>query len=78
MEVLGQRPRRRKDRQLSQKTKDLLLERGKFKRRDPNSDANKSEYSKLNKFVKKNSKTDDNNWALRMADNLEEAAGKGQ
>ena len=78
MEVLGQRPRRRKDRHLSQKTKDLLAERGEFKRRDPNSDANRSEYSKLNKLVKKSSKTDDNNWALRMADDLEEAARKGQ
>ena len=78
MEVLGQRPRRSKDRHLSQKTKDLLVERGEFKRRDPNSDANRSEYSKLNKLVKKSSKTDDNNWALRMADDLEEAARKGQ
>ena len=78
MEVLGQRPRRRKDRHLSQKTKDLLVERGEFKRRDPNSDANRSEYSRLNKLVKKSSKSDDNNWALRMADDLEEAARKGQ
>ena len=78
MEVLGQRSRRRKDRHLSQKTKDLLVERGEFKRRDPNSDANRSEYSKLNKLVKKSSKTDDNNWALRIADDLEEAARKGQ
>ena len=78
MEVLGQRPRRRKDRHLSQKTKDLLVERGEFKRKDPNSDANRSEYSRLNKLVKKSSKTDDNNWALRMADDLEEAARKGQ
>ena len=48
MEVLGQRPRRRKDRHLSQKTKDLLVERGEYKRRDPSSDTNRSEYSRLN------------------------------
>ena len=78
MEVLGQRPRRRKDRHLSQKTKDLLVERGEYKRRDPSSDTNRSEYSRLNKLVKKSSKIDDNNWALRMATDLEEAARKGQ
>jgi hypothetical protein len=32
----------------------------------------------MNKLVKKSSKFDDNNWALRMADDLEEAARKGQ
>ena len=44
----------------------------------PYSDANRSEYSKLNKLVEKSSKTDDNNWALRIADDQEEAARKGQ
>ena len=78
MEVLGQKPRRRKDRHLSQKTRDLLVERGEYKRRDPSSDTNRSEYSRLNKLVKKSSKIDDNNWALRMATDLEEAARKGQ
>ena len=78
MEVLGQRPRRRKNSYLSQKTKDLLVERGEYKRRDRSSDANRSEYSRLNKLVKKSSKIDNNNWALRMATDLEEAARKGQ
>ena len=78
MEVLGQRPRRRKDRHLSQKTKDLLVERGEYKRRDPSSNINRLEYSSINKLVKKSSKIDDNNWALRMATDLEEAAKKGQ
>lgn len=78
MEVLGQRPRKRKEQHLSEKTKDLLAKRGEFKRRDPESDANRSEYSRLNKLVKKSSRTDDNNWALRMASELEEAASKGQ
>ena len=54
------------------------MERGEYKRRDPSSDANRSEYSRLNKLVKKSSKIGDNNWALRMATDLEEAARKGQ
>ena len=37
-----------------------------FKQRDPNSDANRSEYSKFKKLVKKSSKTDDLKWALGM------------
>ena len=78
MELLGQRPRRRKDRHLSQKTKDFLVERGEYKWRDPSSDTNRSEYCRLNKLVKKSSKIDDNNWALRMATDLEEAARKGK
>ena len=69
---------KKKDRHQSQKTKDLLKNCKEFKRKDPNSNANRSEYSRLNKFFKKSSKVDDNNWALRMADDLEEAARKGQ
>ena len=68
MEILGQRPRKKKDRHQSQKTKDLLKNRKEFKRKDPNSNANRSEYSRMNKLFKKSSKVDDNNWALRMAD----------
>ena len=78
IDILGQRPRKRKDRHLSQPTKDLLAKRGEYKRRDPDSDINRAEYSKLNKLVRKSSKADDNNWALRMATELEEAAKKGQ
>ncbi|KAL5266167.1 hypothetical protein ACHWQZ_G006724 [Mnemiopsis leidyi] len=78
LEVLGKRPRKAKEQHLSQKTKNLLIQRGEFKRRDPNSDANRSEYSRLNKLVKKSSKLDDNNWAVRVATDLEEAASKGQ
>jgi len=78
LEVLGKRPRKAKEQHLSRKTKDLLIQRAQFKRRDPNSDANRSEYSKLNKLVKKSSKLDDNNWAVRVATDLEEAASKGQ
>ena len=40
--------------------------------------ANRSDNSKLNKLVKKSSKTDANNWALRTVDDLEEATRKGQ
>ena len=55
-----------------------MIQRGQFKRKDPNSAVNRSQYSKLNKLVKKSGKTDDNNWALRIATELEEAANKGQ
>ena len=78
MEVLGKRPPKVKEQHLSQKTKDLLIQRGHFKRKDPSSDANRSQYSKLNKLVKKSSKIDDNNWAIKIATELEEAASKGQ
>ena len=78
VEILGKRPRKVKEQHLSQKTKDLLIQRGQFKRKDSNSAVNRSQYSKLNKLVKKSSKTDDNNWALRIATELEEAASKGQ
>ena len=57
----------------------MLVKRGEFKRKDPVSDANRSEYSRLNKLVKKSSKTcSHSNWALRMASDLEEAGSKGQ
>ena len=46
MEVLGKRLPNVKEQHLSQKTKakDLLIQRGHFKRKDPNSDANRSQY----------------------------------
>ena len=78
MEVLGKRPPKVKEQRLSKKTKDLLIQRGHFKGKDPNSDANRSQYSKVNKLVKMSSKTDDNNWAIKIATELEEAASKGQ
>ena len=74
---LGKRPPKVKVQHLSQKTKDLLIQRGHFKSKDPSSDANRSQYSKLNKLVKKSSKIDDNNWAIKIATELEEAASKG-
>ena len=55
MQVLGQRPRKRKDRHFCTKTKDSFLERGVFNRRNPNFDPHISEHSKLNKVVKKSS-----------------------
>ena len=74
MDVLGQKPKRKREEHLSSDTKTLLVQRSAVKRRDPTSDANKSEYSRLNKMVKKSCKTDDNNWALRVAADLEAAA----
>ena len=43
MEILGKRPRKVKEHHLSQKTKDLLIQRGQFKRKDPNSAVNRSQ-----------------------------------
>ena len=54
------------------------MKHGQCKHRDPTSDSNRSEYSKLNTLAKKSSKVDDNNWVVRVATDLEEAASKGQ
>ena len=78
MEVLGQRPRRRKQQHLSQETKDLIAERSKIKQKTPSADCNRSEYSLANKRAKKSCKRDDQNWALRVADEMEHAAAHGQ
>jgi len=78
MDVLGPRGKRKRENHFSTETKKLLEERGKVKRRDPMADANRSEYSRLNKLVKKQCKIDDNKWAGRVADELEEAASRGQ
>ena len=78
LEVLGKRPKKKRQNHLSQETKALLVERSSVKRRDPTSDANRSEYSKLNKQVKNSCKVDDNNWALRVASDLEDSASRGQ
>ena len=78
MEVLGQRPRRRKQQHLSQETKDLIAERSRIKQRTPSVGCNRSDYSSANKRVKKSCKKDDQNWALRVADEMEAAARHGQ
>ena len=70
MDVLGQKPKRRREEHLSSDTKNLLLQRSAVKRCDPTSDANKSKYSRLNKMVKKSCKTYDKNWALRVPADL--------
>ena len=62
MEVLGQRPRRRKQQHLSQETKDLITERSRIKQKCPSDGFNRSEYSLANKRVKKSCKKDDENW----------------
>ena len=58
-------------------TKDLLKERGEIKRK-PSTDENRSEYSRINGLVRQSCKRDDNTWAARMAEDLEEAAKQGQ
>ena len=78
MDVLGPRGRKRRENHFSIETKKLLEERGKVKRKDPMSGANRSEYSRLNKQVKKQCKIDDNKWAGKVADELEVAASRGQ
>ena len=76
--VLGQQPRRRKQQYLSQGTKDLISERSKIKQKTPSVEGNRSEYSLWNKRVKKSCRRDDQNWALRVADEMECAAIHGQ
>ena len=44
-------------RMIALETKDLLVQRGPFKWRDQNLNTNRSKYSKVNKMVKKSSKT---------------------
>ncbi|XP_063678514.1 uncharacterized protein LOC134814345 [Bolinopsis microptera] len=78
LEVLGQRPRRRKKQHWSQETKDLITERSKVKQKCPSDGFNRSEYSLANKRVKKSCKKDDENWALRVAADLETASSHGQ
>ena len=78
MEVLGQRPRRRKQQHLSQETKDLIAERSKIKQKTPSVGCNRSKYSLVNKRVKKSCKKDDQKWGLRIADEMEAAAVHGQ
>ena len=71
MEVLGERPRRRKQQHLSQETKSLIAERSKIKQMAPSDKNNRSEYSRANKLVKKSCRKDDENWALRVVADLE-------
>ena len=78
MKVLGQHPRRRKQQHLSQKTKDLIAKRSRIKQKTPSVGFNRSEYSLVNKRVKKSSKKDDQNWALKIADEMEATAFHGQ
>ena len=77
MEVLGNRPRKREEQHLSDDTRQLLKERKQVKRKD-STPGNRAEYSKLNKLVKKSCKNDDNNWASRIASDLENAAKLGK
>ena len=63
---------------MSQETKDLIAERSKIKQRCPSDGFNRSEYSLANKRVKKSCKKDDENWALRVAADLEAASAHGQ
>ena len=80
LEVLGERPRRRKQQHLSQETKRLIAERSKIKQKTPTPSniSNRSEYSRANKLVKKSCKEDDQKWALRVAEDLETAAVHGR
>ena len=80
MEWLGKRPRKVKEQHLSQTSKNLIEQRGMFKRRDLTSNVNRSAYSKLNKLIKKSCRIDDNmnNWATKIATDLEDASKKGR
>jgi hypothetical protein len=77
MDVLGNRPKKKEEQHLSDDTRQLIKERKQVKRREPTS-GNRAEYSKINKLVKKSCKNDDNNWASRIATDLENAAKLGK
>ena len=76
-EVLGERGRRKKTDHLSHETKNLLKERGEIKKKQ-STDVSRSEYSRINGLVRQSCKRDDNSWAARVAEELEEAAAQGQ
>ena len=77
MDILGKRPTKRNEQHLSVETRQLLKERTVVKRKEPTAE-NRANYSKINKMVKKSCKSDDNNWASRIADDLENAALLGK
>ncbi|KAL5251712.1 hypothetical protein ACHWQZ_G014757 [Mnemiopsis leidyi] len=76
-DVLGERSRKQKAEHLSKETKELLKERGEIKKL-PSTDDNRSKYSRINGLVRQSCKKDDNTWAARVAEELEEAAKQGQ
>ena len=76
-EVLGERGRRKNTEHLSNETKKLLKERGEIKKK-PSTDGNRIEYSRINGLVRQSCKKDDNSWAARAVEELEEAAKQGQ
>ena len=77
MDILGKRPAKRNEQHLSVETRQLLKERTVIKRKEPTAE-NRANYSKINKMVKKSCKSDDNNWASNIADDLENAALLGK
>ena len=76
-EVLGERGRKKKTEHLSRETKELIKERGEI-RKKPSTDINRREYSRINGLVRQSCKKDDNCWAARVAEELEDAAKQGQ
>ena len=70
-EVLGERGRKKKTEHLSRETKELIKERGEI-RKKPSTDVNRREYSKINGLVRQSCKKDDNCWAARVAEELED------
>lgn len=77
LDVLGNRPKVRKEEHLTDATRHLLKERSLVKKEQPSGD-NRRKYSRLNKLVKKSCKSDENRWANRIADDLENAAKLGK
>ncbi|XP_063683687.1 uncharacterized protein LOC134818177 [Bolinopsis microptera] len=76
-EVLGERGRKKRTEHLSRDTKNLLKERGEIKKK-PSTAENRAKYSRINGLVRQNCKRDDNAWAVRIAEELEDAAKQGQ
>jgi len=76
LEVLGVRPKKKRDQHLSDATRRLLNERNDLRKKKI-TEANTAEYSKVNKLAKKSTKNDDERWANRIAGELEQAASHG-
>ena len=75
-ETLSRRPANKREQHLSTVTLALIEERNNLKKLKP-SNVNRKEYVKLNKQVRKNVRSDAENWAANIATKLQDAANTG-
>ena len=75
-ETLSRRPANKREQHLSTVTLALIEERNNLKKLKP-SNENRKEYVTRNKQVRKNVRSDDENWAANIATKLQDAANTG-